>query len=283
MSQSAMAGSVQNLAVRPSNSTLRPHHSENQQAAAANGTDNGNPPGGGGDGASSGVKKNGATANGTDNGTHHLLHDVGLSLVWSPTEQSSLEEGLLKSFVGRYAGQKNNLVKYIKLAALLPEKTVRDVALRCVWITKKENGKRRKVEEQNALKKTKDKKDKVEAPTRPVAAVAARVPMPMYTPPPPPIDNDDGISKDAIGGPTGHLLEHNVQVIGQIRANLAACKLQENTKLLVQFRDNIFAILNGMTNMPGIMSQMPPLPVKLNSELADRILPMPQSSTPLHQ
>ncbi|KAH9554721.1 hypothetical protein CY35_08G077500 [Sphagnum magellanicum] len=256
MSQSAMAGSVQNLAVRPSNSTLRPHHSENQQAAAANGTDNGNPPGGGGDGASSGVKKNGATANGTDNGTHHLLHDVGLSLVWSPTEQSSLEEGLLK-----YAGQKNNLVKYIKLAALLPEKTVRDVALRCVWITQ----------------------DKVEAPTRPVAAVAARVPMPMYTPPPPPIDNDDGISKDAIGGPTGHLLEHNVQVIGQIRANLAACKLQENTKLLVQFRDNIFAILNGMTNMPGIMSQMPPLPVKLNSELADRILPMPQSSTPLHQ
>jgi Ni,Fe-hydrogenase III large subunit len=107
--------------------------------------------------------------------------------------------------------------------------------------------------------------------------------MPMYTPPLPPIDNDDGISKDAIGGPTGHLLEHNVQVIGQIRANLAACKLQENTKLLVQFRDNIFAILNGMTNMPGIMSQMPPLPVKLNSELADRILPMPQSSTPLHQ
>jgi hypothetical protein len=92
-----MAGSVQNLAVRPSNSTLRPHHSENQQAAAANGTDNANPPSGdGGDGASSGVKKNGATANGTDNGTHHLLHDVGLSLVWSPAEQSSLEEGLLK-------------------------------------------------------------------------------------------------------------------------------------------------------------------------------------------
>jgi hypothetical protein len=29
----------------------------------------------------------------------------------------------------------------------------------------------------------------------------------------------------AIGGPTGHLLEHNVQVIGQIRANLAACKV----------------------------------------------------------
>jgi hypothetical protein len=29
----------------------------------------------------------------------------------------------------------------------------------------------------------------------------------------------------AIGGPTGHLLEHNTQVIAQIRANLAACKV----------------------------------------------------------
>ncbi len=29
-----------------------------------------------------------------------------------------------------------------------------------------------------------------------MAAVAPRVPMPMYTPPPPPIDNDDGISND---------------------------------------------------------------------------------------
>jgi hypothetical protein len=86
----------------------------------------------------------------------------------------------------------------------------------------------------------------------------------------------------AIGGPTGHLFEHNSQIIGQIRANLAACKLQENTELLVQFKDNIFAILNGMTNMPGIMSQMPPLPVKLNLELADRILPLSQSSNPLH-
>jgi hypothetical protein len=81
--------------------------------------------------------------------------------------------------------------------------------------------------------------------TRPLLEVAARVPPPMYTPPSTPVDNDDGISNDAIGGPTGHLFEHNSQIIGQIRANLAACKLQENTELLVQFKDNIFAILNG--------------------------------------
>jgi len=29
----------------------------------------------------------------------------------------------------------------------------------------------------------------------------------------------------AIGGPTGHLFEHNSQIIGKIRANLAACKV----------------------------------------------------------
>jgi hypothetical protein len=31
---------------------------------------------------------------------------------------------------------------------------------------------------------------------RPAAAVVARPPMPMYTPPQPPVDNDDGISND---------------------------------------------------------------------------------------
>jgi hypothetical protein len=29
----------------------------------------------------------------------------------------------------------------------------------------------------------------------------------------------------AIRGPTGHLFEHNSQIVGQIQANLAACKV----------------------------------------------------------
>lgn len=99
--------------------------------------------------------------------------------------------------------------------------------------------------------------------------------VPMYTAPLPPMETDDGISFEAIGGTTGKLLEVNSQAILKIRANLAASQAQENTDLLVQVRDNIYAILNGMMSMPGIMSQMPPLPVKLNSELADSILPQP--------
>lgn len=294
MAQSAMAGSGPNAQVHgkaSNNSAVKAQvQSGAQNAAAGNG--NGTPslpkysapldvasvapP------ASNGAAV--ANGNGTPNGngenaaaSQSLLHDSGLALEWSAEEQSILEEALNK-----HVGQTNSLVKYIKIAALLNEKTVRDVALRVRWMTKKENGKRRKDEVQNTTKKTKDKKDKAETTSKqmPASNIVPRSPMPMYSPPPP-IDNDDGISNDAIGGTTGQLLEQNVQFIAQIRSNLASMKMQENTDLLVRFRDNIFAILNGMTNMPGIMSQMPPLPVKLNTELADSILPKSQASTPL--
>lgn len=38
--------------------------------------------------------------------------------------------------------------------------------------------------------------DKAETAPKQMSTVMARSPMPMYTPPPPPIDNDDGISND---------------------------------------------------------------------------------------
>ncbi|RRT59525.1 hypothetical protein BHE74_00023843, partial [Ensete ventricosum] len=51
-----------------------------------------------------------------------------------------------------------NIMKYIKIAARLPDKTVRDVAMRCQLMTKKEIGKRRKLEDYHADKKVKDSK-----------------------------------------------------------------------------------------------------------------------------
>ena len=36
---------------------------------------------------------------------------------------------------------------------------------------------------------------------------------------------------------------------------------------------HIIDILCSMWDMPGIMSQMPPLPIEINEELADAILP----------
>ena len=58
-------------------------------------------------------------------------------------------------------GEKHSLERYIRIAALLPEKGVRDVALRIRWMSKKENGKRRKpVEDSAALKKSGSRREK---------------------------------------------------------------------------------------------------------------------------
>ncbi|KAL0912857.1 hypothetical protein M5K25_016271 [Dendrobium thyrsiflorum] len=81
-----------------------------------------------------------------------LKHDTGLAVDWSYKEQAILHHGLIK-----YADQPS-ILKYIKIAALLPEKTVRDVALRCRWMSRKESDKRRKLEEFYAGKKLKDRK-----------------------------------------------------------------------------------------------------------------------------
>lgn len=48
----------------------------------------------------------------------------------------------------------------------------------------------------------------------------------------------------------------------QFRSNMSDFKVHENTQLLVQFRDNILAIINAMEAMGGVMAQMPQLPVR---------------------
>eukprot|EP00268_Persea_americana_P019072 TRINITY_DN19766_c0_g1_i2.p1 TRINITY_DN19766_c0_g1~~TRINITY_DN19766_c0_g1_i2.p1 ORF type:complete len:198 (+),score=32.73 TRINITY_DN19766_c0_g1_i2:1196-1789(+) len=62
-----------------------------------------------------------------------LSQDNGMVVDWSIKEQSILEEGLV-----RYA-EESNIMRYIKIAAKLPDKTVRDVALRCRWMTVSSN------------------------------------------------------------------------------------------------------------------------------------------------
>uniref|UniRef100_A0A453CB16 Uncharacterized protein n=2 Tax=Aegilops tauschii TaxID=37682 RepID=A0A453CB16_AEGTS len=68
-----------------------------------------------------------------------------------PEEQAILDELLVK-----YASDAP-VIRYAKIAMKLPEKTVRDVALRCRWMSKKESGKRKK-EDHSSSKKSKDKK-----------------------------------------------------------------------------------------------------------------------------
>ncbi|CAI0397043.1 unnamed protein product [Linum tenue] len=194
-----------------------------------------------------------------------LKHNPGVSNDWAPDEQSILEDGLAK-----YSSS-SNIIRYAKIAVELKAKTVRDVALRCRWMTRKESGKRRK--DDNLARKGKDKKEKLtDAPTKPSSS---RANAPAYTNTVVPIDSDDGISFKTIGGVTGELLEQNALALSQITSNLSTMQIQENVNLLCRTRDNILQIMNNLNDAPEVMKQMPPLPVKMNEELANTILPRP--------
>lgn len=197
-----------------------------------------------------------------------MKHNPGISMDWSAEEQAILEDGLAK-----YATEAN-IIRYAKIAMQLQNKTVRDVALRCRWMTKKENSKRRK-EEHNITRKSKDKKERVVDTSAKPSHFTARPNVAPYAPPMITMDNDDGISYKAIGGVTGELLEQNAQALNQISANLQAFQIQENINLFCQARDNILKIMNDLNDMPDVMKQMPPLPVKVNEELVNHVLPPP--------
>ncbi|XP_015637766.1 uncharacterized protein [Oryza sativa Japonica Group] len=196
-----------------------------------------------------------------------LRHDPGLSVRWTPEEQAVLEGGLAS-----YAADAA-VVRYAKIAMNLPDKTVRDVALRCRWMAKKESNKKRKEE---SSKKNKEKKERAnDSSSKGPAHLVARPNAAPYSLPVLPMDDDD-VSYKTIGGQTGQILEHNAQILNQIYTNISNMQVQENIPLLCQTRDNILAVLKDrIGDVPEIMRQMPPLPVKLNEELANSMLPRP--------
>ncbi|XP_051148262.1 uncharacterized protein LOC127263329 [Andrographis paniculata] len=199
-----------------------------------------------------------------------LKHDTGLAVEWSIDEQYKLEEGLAKF------SKEPTIMQYIKIAALLRDKTVRDVALRCSWMMRK----RRKQDDQTSAKKIKSRKEKfVESSLKNNISSASSVNAATYALPRNQYDHSGCTLSGALSGATRNLLEENNQAFGQISANLTTLKLQQNIELFLRTRNNLTTILNDMSNMPGIMSRMPPLPVFLNDELASSIFPC--SSQPM--
>ena len=92
------------------------------------------------------------------------------------------------------------------------------------------------------------------------------------------LDDHGSHSVGMVGGPMAHLLEQNYLILNQYKQNMQQYKVHENTDLLVRFRNNILTILNQMNSMSGLMQDMPPLPVRLNIELASDFLPKAGSS-----
>ncbi|KAI4385825.1 hypothetical protein MLD38_003818 [Melastoma candidum] len=198
----------------------------------------------------------------TDSGTKH---DEGLAVDWTAEEQAKLNEG-----IKRYANEPN-IMKYIKMAGMLPSKTVRDVALRCRWLTRK----RRKPEEHSVGKKICNKKDKlVESSKRMNLPSELLINTARSTSLFHPADRLEAAPFEGNIGPTKLLLEDNYRTFNQITANLHSLKLHENNDLLYRTRNNLAAILTEMRDMPGIMRRMPPLPVSIDDDLASTILPI---------
>ncbi|KAL3635864.1 hypothetical protein CASFOL_020411 [Castilleja foliolosa] len=199
-----------------------------------------------------------------------LKHDTGLAAEWSVDEQFKLEEGLAR------CASEPNILRYIKIAASLRNKTVRDVALRCRWMTRK----RRKHENHSFGKKEKDLKEKFELSFQnDMSSSASSVKVAPYSLTVNHHDQSNCMLSGVLGGKARHLLEENCQALGQISVNLSTLKLQQNMDLFFRTRNNLTAILNDMMNVPGIMNQMPPLPMLLDVELANSILPL--SSQPM--
>ncbi|WOL09796.1 hypothetical protein Cni_G18549 [Canna indica] len=191
---------------------------------------------------------------------HGLKHRAKFSVDWSNEELELLKQGIV-----RHASEPT-IMKYIKIAAMLPDKTVRDVAMRCRWMTKKENSKRRKPEDSFAGKKIKDRKDKLtDASSMPNMHCnqldsAASYSYTMHAAP-------------VIDSRTKQLLNDNVKLLHQIAINLEYNEIQNNVDLLYCSKENITAILNSMSGTPGIMSRMPPLPVHIDENLIHCISP----------
>lgn len=195
-----------------------------------------------------------------------LNNEVGLAAEWTEEEQYKLEEGLVKF------KDEPSIMKYIKIAALLRDKTVRDVALRCRWMTRK----RRKQEESNLGWKGNYRKDKFGESSSKTNLSSASIPnMAAYSLPPSQIDQNQRVKCRVLSSKAKQLLEQNFQVFTQINNNLSSLKLQDNIDLLCRARDNINNINVILDNMKEFSSkiQMQEFPVSIDHNLANSILP----------
>ena len=69
------------------------------------------------------------------------------------------------------------------------------------------------------------------------------------------------------------LMEQNYAILNTFKSNMEQCRVVENTDLLVRLRDNVLSCLGHMDCMGGSATSLPPLPVQLNLDLANKFLP----------
>ncbi|KAJ8423257.1 hypothetical protein Cgig2_023658 [Carnegiea gigantea] len=228
-----------------------------------------------------------------------LKHDAELAVEWTEEEQFKLEEGLVKF------KEEPSIMRYIKIAATLRDKTVRDVALRCRWMmgpdilfvtvvfiinvlyvasrdillvqhfTILAQKKRRKQEESYLGRKGNYRKDKSVESSSNISLPSASLPNTAACSfPTNQMDHNQRVRCQVLSSKAKHLLEQNFQAFNQISNNLSSLKLQDNINLFCRTRDNINninAILNEYCS--GKLNQMQELPISIDQNLSNSILP----------
>ena len=170
---------------------------------------------------------------------------AGTAHQWNDQEQAALEAGLLRYPSNVYS----NVTRYVKIAAALPTKSVRDVAHRVKWMA--DQGRVvRPISESGAISRT-----SVPTSAKGVAGAGhgAR----------------GGDAKSKVVDPeqethVNAVLQENVLIINRMRDNLLNGSLNDNVELMMRFRTNITAVLNWLTTLPP---QMPQMPVQINCAL----------------
>ncbi|XP_042378527.1 uncharacterized protein LOC122029959 [Zingiber officinale] len=190
-----------------------------------------------------------------------FTHVSGSPAYWLQEEIEILHIGLIKysHLVG--------IRKYTMISFMLPKKTIRDVALRCQWITHKENGKRQKTKEFHTARKAKDMQDKIGG--APSAANISRAPRLLSGNR---MKIQDIIPSEAPS--LERILDENDKVMDEIVKNINRGTLEENVNIFRYVKNNISIVNDRISAMsstldkfPGSMRQMPTLQVFVNDEL----------------
>ncbi|XP_076881969.1 uncharacterized protein LOC143530271 [Bidens hawaiensis] len=203
-----------------------------------------------------------------DGGVGAAEQNPSVSTDWTPDEQAILEDGL-----SQYASE-SNIIRYAKIAVQLQNKTVRDVALRCRWMFKRDISKTRK-EDYTLTRKNKDRKEKMSEHLASTSHLATQTGLsPLFNGV---VANgkSNAIQYSVLVSPAGQLLKESARAMERVSANLETQNslVHENISLLCQVRKNIRDILSNLSDTPEKLKQMPPLPVKLNEDLLNSLLP----------
>ncbi|XP_078161943.1 uncharacterized protein LOC144557265 isoform X4 [Carex rostrata] len=189
-----------------------------------------------------------------------LVHGPAWSIKWTPHEQAILNQGL-EEFANDPV-----ITKYAKIATRLVNKTVRDVAMRCQWMKKKEQEKRQMIEQMHLRRSMhmRDRKERLassslEAYNHQHIQTASSSALPV-------MDSSHTNQNDPISSEVLRLLEENDRALDMIARNIEEGQIQ-NGALFNYVGSNIENLLLGINGPNSSLRRMPPIPASINGDL----------------